>query len=57
MPQIPYRNALIVGAGSGISASFPRLLAADGVKVGLAARSPEKLDAFADEIGAESFRA
>ena len=56
MPQIPYRNALIVGAGSGISASFARLLAADGVKVGLAARSPEKLDAFADEIGAENFR-
>ena len=56
MPQIPYRNALIVGAGSGISASFARILAADGVKVGLAARSSGKLDAFADEIGAETFR-
>ena len=37
------RNALIVGAGSGISASFARALAADGFQVVLAARNTEKL--------------
>jgi NAD(P)-dependent dehydrogenase (short-subunit alcohol dehydrogenase family) len=33
------RSALIVGAGSGISASFARLLAANGYRVALASRS------------------
>ena len=57
MPDIPYRNALIVGAGSGISASFARGLAAAGLKVGLAARNIEKLAALAAEIGAQTFAA
>jgi len=39
MTSIPYRTALIVGAGSGISASVARDLAAAGLKVGLAART------------------
>jgi NADP-dependent 3-hydroxy acid dehydrogenase YdfG len=39
MTAIPYRTALIVGAGSGISASVKRGLAAAGFKVGLAARN------------------
>ena len=57
MPDIPYRTALIVGAGSGISASFARGLAAAGVKVGLAARNIEKLAALAAGIGAQTFAA
>jgi len=33
------KSALIVGAGSGISAAFARLLVKEGYKVALAARS------------------
>jgi NAD(P)-dependent dehydrogenase (short-subunit alcohol dehydrogenase family) len=47
-------NALIVGAGAGISASFARLLARNGVKVALAARRPDGLAALASEIGAST---
>ena len=46
------RTALIVGAGSGISASVARALARDGYKVALAARKTDKLKALADETGA-----
>ena len=55
MTTIPYRTALIVGAGSGISASVARGLAAAGLKVGLAARNIDKLAGLAGEIGAERF--
>ena len=55
MSSIPYRTALIVGAGSGISASFARALAASGLRVGLAARNIDKLASLAAEIGAERF--
>jgi NAD(P)-dependent dehydrogenase (short-subunit alcohol dehydrogenase family) len=48
-------TALIVGAGSGISASFARLLHRDGYHVALAARSPDKLKDLASEIGATTF--
>jgi NAD(P)-dependent dehydrogenase (short-subunit alcohol dehydrogenase family) len=48
--------ALIVGAGEGISASFARVLAREGMKVGLAARNPDKLAALSDEIGGLAFR-
>jgi NAD(P)-dependent dehydrogenase (short-subunit alcohol dehydrogenase family) len=47
--------ALIVGAGSGLSASLARRCAADGMRVGLAARTTKKLDALAAEIGARTF--
>lgn len=57
MADIPYRTALIVGAGSGISASVARGLAAAGLKVGLAARNVEKLAPLAAAIGAERFSA
>ncbi len=53
MTTIPYRTALIVGAGSGISASVARGLAAAGLKVGVAARNIDKLAPLAAEIGAE----
>jgi NAD(P)-dependent dehydrogenase (short-subunit alcohol dehydrogenase family) len=55
MTDIPYRTALIVGAGSGISASVARGLAAAGLKVGLAARNVEKLAALAAETRAQTF--
>jgi NAD(P)-dependent dehydrogenase (short-subunit alcohol dehydrogenase family) len=57
MADIPYHTALIVGAGSGISASVARGLAAAGLKVGLAARNIEKLAPLAAAIGAERFSA
>jgi NAD(P)-dependent dehydrogenase (short-subunit alcohol dehydrogenase family) len=50
------RSALIVGAGEGISASFARVLAREGMKVGLAARNPDKLAALTEEIGGLAFR-
>jgi len=55
MPDFPYRNALIVGAGPGISASVARHLAGLGVNVALAARNVEKLDPLIRETGAVGF--
>jgi len=55
MTAIPYRTALIVGAGPGISGSVARGLAKAGLKVGLAARNIDKLADLAGEIGAERF--
>jgi NAD(P)-dependent dehydrogenase (short-subunit alcohol dehydrogenase family) len=55
MTAIPYSTALIVGAGTGISASVARGLAAAGLKVGLAARNTDKLAPLATETGAERF--
>jgi NAD(P)-dependent dehydrogenase (short-subunit alcohol dehydrogenase family) len=55
MTTIPYRTALIVGAGPGISASLARGLAAAGLKVGIAARNTEKLAALAAETTAQTF--
>ena len=49
-------SALIVGVGSGLSASLARLLAAQGVRVALAARNTDKLSSLASEIGAATFR-
>jgi NAD(P)-dependent dehydrogenase (short-subunit alcohol dehydrogenase family) len=50
-----YKIALIVGAGSGLSASLARLLARQGIRVALAARHIEKLGALCAEIGATAF--
>lgn len=44
--------AVIVGAGSGLSASLARACAGDGMKVVLAARHPEKLADLAKETDA-----
>jgi len=55
MTDIPYRTALIVGAGPGISASLARGLAAAGLRVGVAARNADKLATLATETGAETF--
>src|SRR6266850_6226929 len=42
-------TALIVGAGSGLSASFARLFAKDGMRVALAARDTSKLASLVKE--------
>src|SRR5205807_6229022 len=44
--------ALIVGTGSGLSASLARLLAGQGMRLALAARNAAKLAALARETGA-----
>jgi len=46
------KTALIVGAGSGISASFARLLAKNGYQVALASRVSSKLTRLAAETKA-----
>ncbi len=50
-----YKNALIVGAGAGISASLARLFAREGIRVALAARSIEKLGALCSETNARAY--
>lgn len=49
--------ALIVGAGSGLSASIARLFAKEGITVALAARQIDKLSQLSSEIGASRFAA
>jgi len=55
MTEIPYRTALILGAGAGISASLARALTKAGLKVALAARNSQKLAALAAETGASTY--
>jgi NAD(P)-dependent dehydrogenase (short-subunit alcohol dehydrogenase family) len=55
--DFPYRTALIVGAGPGISGSLTRQLTDLGVKVGLAARNVDKLATLAAETNAITFAA
>jgi NAD(P)-dependent dehydrogenase (short-subunit alcohol dehydrogenase family) len=57
MTALPYRSALIVGAGAGISASVARTFAAAGLKVALAARDTAKLAPLAAELAAPAFAA
>jgi len=54
---IPYKTALIIGAGVGISASLARRLTEAGLKVALAARNAGKLAGLAAETGALAFAA
>jgi NAD(P)-dependent dehydrogenase (short-subunit alcohol dehydrogenase family) len=49
-----YTSALIVGAGSGLSAALARAFAKAGLHVALAARDAGKLAALAKETGARS---
>ena len=53
---IPYKRALIIGAGSGLSASLARQFAAAGLSVALAARSTDDLAELAEETGASRHR-
>ena len=50
-----YKSALIVGAGSGLSASIARTFAKAGMSVALAARSAAKLDEFVQATGAKAY--
>jgi len=54
---LPYQTALIIGAGVGISASLARTFSQAGLKVGLVARDPAKLDRLASETKATVFAA
>ncbi|MDB6100418.1 MAG: fabG [Gammaproteobacteria bacterium] len=54
---LPYRTALIIGAGVGISASLARAFTREGLKVGLVARDLSKLEKLAGETGASVFSA
>ena len=45
-------TALVVGAGSGLSAALARLFAKEGMRVTLAARNTDKLSALVKETGA-----
>jgi NAD(P)-dependent dehydrogenase (short-subunit alcohol dehydrogenase family) len=55
MPAPAYKTALIVGAGSGLSASLARLLSKAGLKLALAARSTDDLAGLVGETGAKAF--
>jgi NAD(P)-dependent dehydrogenase (short-subunit alcohol dehydrogenase family) len=55
MTDVKFNTALIVGAGAGLSASLARALAKDGIRVALAARTTDDLDALARETGARAF--
>ena len=50
-----YTSALIVGAGSGLSAALARAFSKAGMKVALAARSAAKLAEFVQETGCKAF--
>jgi NAD(P)-dependent dehydrogenase (short-subunit alcohol dehydrogenase family) len=50
-----FKSALIVGAGSGLSAALARSFAKDGIKVALAARTPGDLDGLVKETGAKAY--
>jgi NAD(P)-dependent dehydrogenase (short-subunit alcohol dehydrogenase family) len=50
-----YSKALIVGSGSGLSASLARLFTREGFKIALAARNTEKLASLCASTGAATF--
>jgi NAD(P)-dependent dehydrogenase (short-subunit alcohol dehydrogenase family) len=50
-----YRTALIVGAGSGLSAAIARRFAGAGMQIALAARSIDDLAPLCNELGAKAF--
>jgi NAD(P)-dependent dehydrogenase (short-subunit alcohol dehydrogenase family) len=55
MAYAKFNTALIVGAGSGLSASLARVLAKEGIRVALAARSIDDLTALMEEVGGRAF--
>jgi len=57
MSDLKDKVALIVGAGSGLSASIARSFAGAGMKIALAARSVGDLGPLAEKIGAATFTA
>lgn len=57
MSRETYKTALIVGTGSGLSASLARLLSRQGMRVAVAARDTDKLRPLLEETGAAAFAA
>ncbi|MGF6233559.1 NAD(P)-dependent dehydrogenase (short-subunit alcohol dehydrogenase family) [Inquilinus ginsengisoli] len=57
MSRESYKTALIVGTGSGLSASLTRLLSRQGMRVAVAARDTDKLKPLLEETGAAAFAA
>ena len=55
MAQSSYERALIVGAGTGLSASLARRFASAGMRVALAARNIEKLADLCGATGGKAF--
>jgi NAD(P)-dependent dehydrogenase (short-subunit alcohol dehydrogenase family) len=55
MTDVKFNTALVVGAGAGLSASLARALANDGIKVALAARTTNDLDALVKDTGGRAF--
>jgi NAD(P)-dependent dehydrogenase (short-subunit alcohol dehydrogenase family) len=55
MAYVKFNTALIVGAGSGLSAALARVLAKEGITVALAARGTTDLAELAGEIGAKTY--
>jgi NAD(P)-dependent dehydrogenase (short-subunit alcohol dehydrogenase family) len=55
MPEAPYKSALIVGSGAGLSASLARAFAKAGLRVALAARATDKLSKLVQETGAKTY--
>ena len=55
MAEVKFDHALIVGAGSGLSAALARRLAEEGYKLTLAARSTDDLAELAKETKARTF--
>jgi NAD(P)-dependent dehydrogenase (short-subunit alcohol dehydrogenase family) len=55
MASHQYQTALIVGAGSGLSASLARRFSREGMRVALASRDAGKLAGLAEETHAEVF--
>ena len=50
MTDLKNRVAVVTGASSGIGEGLAKMLAAEGVKVALAARREQELERVADEI-------
>ncbi len=55
MSKLSFTSALIIGSDPGLSAALARLLAEQGLRIGLAARNPQKLASLAAETGARTF--
>ena len=55
MTEVKHNKALIVGAGSGLSASLARALAREGITVALAARSTDDLGPLVREVGGKAY--
>src|SRR5579863_3672648 len=55
MADVPYKTALIVGVGAGLSASVARKFRKAGMTIALAARRASDLAALAQETGGKAF--